>query len=88
MDNDLVARATAFIAGNGYAIVRIMDIIDARPELPKGAAFLILIPAFGLGCAIDMLDTPTSRFNERLSGLCLFVVGGIWLAWRFGIFRF
>lgn len=82
MDNHIViARATALLAANGYALIRLLDLLESTAT-PNWALALVLLPAYGLKAAYGFLENPNNKGHERVSAYIVVAMLGLWLAWR------
>ncbi|MEZ5957563.1 MAG: hypothetical protein R3C27_10185 [Hyphomonadaceae bacterium] len=80
-----IARATALLAGNGLALVKTMEYIQAEPSLrsdwiSSGAA--VVIPLLGAFSAYRMLRLPRNKawFAELSAAATIVVQAGLWVA--------
>jgi hypothetical protein len=79
-DKHLVARATALLASNAYALIQTMTILSADVSRPKLALLVVLIPAGGMTAAYNMLQRPYRWWDEAASIVCVAVMLAFWMA--------
>ena len=79
-DKPRIARVTALLAANAYALIQTMLFVERTPDLPKQAALLTLIPTIGLGLSYALLERPVHRpWDELRAGAPLVVMLVLWI---------
>ena len=79
-DKHHIARATALLAANAYALIQTMAIISADPALSHFSTLFVFVPAFGIMCAYNMLEPPPRRWEEIVAACCVGVMLLLWVA--------
>lgn len=79
VDKPHIARATALLAANAYALVQTMSGIAADASLHDAAVLTVFIPAFGAMCAYSMLEGPRRRWEEWGAAIPVAVMLFLWM---------
>ena len=82
-DKPKIARATALMGANAFALIQAMAIINTDVSLSRMWVLIVLIPAGGITLAFNMLEPPTRRWEEIASAGCVAAMLGFWMvrAW-------
>lgn len=82
-DKPRIARATALLAANAYALISAMDIIENDGSLPPDAVFVLVIPAIGLGLSYAVLEQEKrSVWSEVWAAAPVAFMLLIWMAYQ------
>lgn len=82
-NSQLVARATALMAANAYALITAMRLIEENNPPPL-ATLVVGVPALGLSFAYGMLEgSPRTARRERLAGLMVVLMLLAWIYWQY-----
>lgn len=80
MNDFRIARASALLAGNGFALVYLLRFLETHAT-PNWALLAVLLPCYGVKSAYSMLATENPK-RERAAVLTLVAVLLLWVVWR------
>jgi len=81
-DNLLIARATALMAANGFALIYLIRFLETHAT-PIVALLLITVPSYGLKSGYAMLHTNQDQARrEAAATMTLAAMLIFWFVWR------
>lgn len=83
-DKPRIARVTALLAANAYALIRVMQFVEEDPGLPREAALIVLLPVIGLGLSYALLERPQHTIkSEFWAGAPVAALVVVWMLREF-----